>query len=315
MRIIYRCLWMGMLLSLVISCGNEEANEGKSKQIAIIVSTLNNPWFVFLAETAKEEAESRGYVARIFDSQNNTSVEANHFENAVALGYDAILLNATDSDGSIANARKAMEAGIPIFCMDRELNNPNAATSQIVSDSYSGCVELGELFVRSLGKKGKYVELLGLVGDNNTWNRSKGFHYVVDHFPEIEMVAQQSADFDRNKAMEVLESILQAHPDVDAVFCGNDAMAMGAYQALVAAGKEEKIQVFGFDGSEDAVYSIQSGGLSATVMQFPQKIAETAVAFSAEYFEGKTTFPQKTLVDVELVTPENVSIYSSYGTE
>lgn len=315
MHIIYRCLWMGVLLSLFISCGSGESNGDKSKQIAIIVSTLNNPWFVFLAETAKEEAESRGYVARIFDSQNNTSVEANHFENAVALGYDAILLNATDSDGSIANARKAMEAGIPIFCMDRELNDPHAATSQIVSDSYSGCVELGGLFVRSLGQKGKYVELLGLVGDNNTWNRSKGFHYVVDHFPGIKMVAQQSADFDRNKAMEVLESILQAHPDIDAVFCGNDAMAMGAYQALVAAGKDKQIQVFGFDGSEDAVRSIQSGGLSATVMQFPQKIAETAVAFSNEYFEGKTAFPQKTLVDVELVTPTNVDIYSSYGTE
>ncbi|TYR38011.1 D-ribose ABC transporter substrate-binding protein [Sphingobacterium phlebotomi] len=315
MHIIYRCLWVGVLLSLWIACGGEKSNEDKPKQLAIIVSTLNNPWFVFLAETAKEEAQNRGYVARIFDSQNNTSLESDHFENAVALGYDAILLNATDSDGSIANARKAMEAGIPVFCMDRELNNPDAATSQIVSDSYSGCVELGGLFVRSLGQKGKYVELLGLVGDNNTWNRSKGFHAVVDHFPEIQMVAQQSADFDRNKAMEVLESILQAHPDVDAVFCGNDAMAMGAYQALVAAGKAKDIQVFGFDGSEDAVRSIQSGGLSATVMQFPQKIAETAVVFAGEYFEGNTEFSPKTLVDVEMVTPANVSIYSSYGKE
>lgn len=315
MHITYRCLWVVLALSLFVSCGQKGTDNEQPKQIAIIVSTLNNPWFVFLAETAKEEAESRGYVARIFDSQNNTSLESDHFENAVALGYDAILLNATDSDGSIANARKAMEAGIPVFCMDRELNNPDAATSQIVSDSYSGCVELGGLFVRSLEKKGKYVELLGLVGDNNTWNRSKGFHSVVDQFPGIQMVAQQSADFDRNKAMEVLESILQAHPDVDAVFCGNDAMAMGAYQALVAAGKAKDIQVFGFDGSEDAVHSIQSGGLSATVMQFPQKIAETAVAFSGEYFEGKTAFPPKTLIDVELVTPTNVNIYSSYGKE
>ncbi|PRD54170.1 D-ribose ABC transporter substrate-binding protein [Sphingobacterium gobiense] len=315
MYIIGRCLCVCLVLLLCFSCGSNESEKGKAKQIAIIVSTLNNPWFVFLAETAKEEAENRGYVARIFDSQNNTSLESNHFENAVALGYDAILLNATDSDGSVANAKKAMEAGIPVFCMDRELNNPDAATSQIVSDSYSGCVELGGLFVRSLKRKGKYVELLGLVGDNNTWNRSKGFHAVVDQFPEMEMVAQQSADFDRNKAMEVLESILQAHPDVDAVFCGNDAMAMGAQQALVAAGKDKAIRVYGFDGSEDAVRSVQAGGLDATVMQFPQKIAETAVAFSDEYFKGKTEFQQKTLVDVELVTPTNVDRYTSYGKE
>ena len=86
------------------------------------MSTLNNPWFVFLAETARDEAERLGYVARIFDSQNNTSLESDHIENAIALGYDAILLNATDSDGSIANAKKAILAGVPVFCMDREVN-------------------------------------------------------------------------------------------------------------------------------------------------------------------------------------------------
>ena len=123
--------------------------------------------------------------------------------------------------------------------MDREVNTTDGATSQILSDSYSGCVALGRYFVETMNKKGKYVELLGLVSDNNTWNRSKGFHSLVDDYPGLQMIAQQSADFDRNKAMEVLETILQAHPDVDAVFCGNDAMAMGAYQALVAAGKAE----------------------------------------------------------------------------
>ena len=126
--------------------------------------------------------------------------------------------------------------------MDREINATDAATSQILSDNYSGCVALGQYFVKQVGETGKYVELLGLVGDNNTWNRSKGFHSVVDRYPGLKMVAQQSADFDRAKALEVMESILQAHPDIDAVFCGNDAMAMGAYQALVAAGKDEQGQ-------------------------------------------------------------------------
>ena len=114
------------------------------------------------------------------------------------------------------------------------------------------------------------MELLGLVGDNNTWSRSKGFHSVVDNYPDLKMVAQQSADFDRNKAMEVLESILQAHPDIDAVFCGNDAMAMGAYQALVAAGMADKVKVFGFDGAEDVVASIRRGKIVATGMQYPE---------------------------------------------
>ena len=203
----------------------------------MVISTLNNPWFVVLAESAAENARALGYEAKVFDSQNNPATESDNFENLIASGFDAILFNPTDADGSIVNIRKAKAAGVPVFCMDREVNADDAATSQVLSDNYSGCVEIGIEFVKALDGKGKYVELLGLVGDNNTWARSGGFHSVVDEFPELEMVAQQSADFDRNRAMEVMETILQAQPDINAVFCGNDAMAMGAFQALQGAGK------------------------------------------------------------------------------
>jgi hypothetical protein len=127
------------------------------------------------------------------------------------------------------------------------------------------------------------------------------------------MVAQQSADFDRNKAMEVMESLLQAHPDINAVFCGNDAMASGAYQALVAAGKANDIKVFGFDGAEDVVNSIKEKKIVATGMQFPKVMAATAADYADEYFKGKRDFPKKMPVAVELVTQQNVNDYAGYG--
>jgi ribose transport system substrate-binding protein len=174
-------------------------------------------------------------------------------------------------------------------------------------------VAIGIYFTQQLNKKGKFVELLGLVGDNNTWARSKGFHSVTDNYPGLQMVAQQSADFDRNKAMEVMESILQAHPDIDAVFCGNDGMAMGAYQALVAAGKANKVKVFGFDGAEDVIDAIRENKVSATGMQFPKVMAETAAEFADEYIKGRKEFPQKIPVAVELVTNKNINDYIAYG--
>ncbi|WP_114781740.1 D-ribose ABC transporter substrate-binding protein [Botryobacter ruber] len=293
---------------LITRCGSNTGAE-EPKKVAVIISTLNNPWFVVLAESAAEKARALGYEAKIFDSQNNTALEADHFENALASGYDAILFNPTDADGSVSNVLKAKAADVPVFCMDREVNSTEAATSQILSDSYSGCVAMGKYFVKEMNKKGKYVEILGLVGDNNTWARSKGFHSVVDNYPDLKMVAQQSADFDRNKAMEVLESVLQAHPDIDAVFCGNDAMAMGAYQALVAAGTEDRVKVFGFDGADDVVKSISNGKIAATGMQFPVVMAQTAASYADEYFKGKRDFPQKMPVAVELVKQENVEDY------
>ena len=301
-----------ILLVLCLICCREKQTEKKTeenKKVAVIISTLNNPWFVVLAQTAASEAKALGYDSKIFDSQNNTAQESDHFENVIASGYDAILFNPTDADGSIVNVLKAKAAGVPVFCMDREVNDPNAPTCQILSDSYSGCVSLGIQFVKQLHKKGKYVELLGLVGDNNTWSRSNGFHSVVDNYPELEMVAQQNADFDRNKALEVMESILQAQPDINGVFCGNDAMAMGAYQALLAAGLAEKVKVFGFDGEHEVVTMIKDSKIIATGMQFPKVMAKTAAEFADAFFKGKKDFPQKIPVAVELVTKSNANNY------
>ena len=302
-----------LLASLILNACQNKNTDNKPKKMAIIISTLNNPWFVFLGESAAAKAKVLGYEAKIFDSQNNTALESDHFDNALVSGFQAILFNPTDADGSVANVLKAKDAGVPVFCMDREINSLNAATSQILSDSYSGSVAVGKYFTQQLNKTGNYVEILGLVGDNNTWARSKGFHSVVDNYPNLKMVAQQSADFDRNKALEVMESILQAHPNIDGVFCGNDAMAMGAYQALAGAGKANKVKVFGFDGADDVITSIQSGKVTATGMQFPKVMAEKAAVFADEYLKGKRDFAPKIPVAVELVTKENIGDYAAYG--
>ena len=311
--------WLKLALAVVLAMAamlftqTAAAQPAPRQKIAVVVSTLNNPWFVVLGETAKARAMELGYDATIFDSQNDTAKEASHFENIIASGYKAILFNPTDANGSVANVQKAKAAGIPVFCIDREINSTNAATSQMLSDSYSGCVKLGQFFVKMVGKEGEYAELLGIVGDNNTWNRSKGFHSVVDRYPGLKMVAQQSGEFDRAKGLEVMEAILQAHPNIKAVFCGNDAMAMGAYQALLTAGKADAVKVFGFDGADDVVKSIAEGKIVATGMQFPKKMAQQSAEFADEYIKGKRDFAQKIPVPVELVTKENVSKYGDYG--
>ena len=136
------CIALALALTLMGIAGSVSAADtpAAKTKIAVVISTLNNPWFVVLGETAKARAIELGYDATIFDSQNDTAKEAAHFENIIAGGYKAILFNPTDADGSIANVQKAEEGGRAVFCMDREINSTNAATSQILSDNYSGCV-------------------------------------------------------------------------------------------------------------------------------------------------------------------------------
>jgi ribose transport system substrate-binding protein len=123
------------------------------------------------------------------------------------------------------------------------------------------------------------------------------------------MVAQQNADFNRTKAQDVMESILAAHPDIKAVFCGNDAMAMGAYRAL----KGKPVMVFGFDGAADVIQHISEGKIEATVMQFPKRMAKTTAEWADEYLRGRRDFDKKMPVGVELVTRDNVDDYVPYG--
>ncbi len=302
-----------LLVAMLSACGSETAGTparaAPAPRIAIVVSTLNNPWFVVLANTARAEAQRRGYAATIFDSQNDPAKEAAHFENIVASGYRAVLFDATDAKGSVLNASHASRAGVPVFTMDREIDSREAAVSQVISDNYAGAQAVGEYFVQQVGEHGQYVELLGLVGDNNTWNRSRGFHSVVDRYPGLRMVAQQSAEFDRSRALDLMESVLQAHPDIQAVFCGNDAMALGAYQALLGAGRAQTVKVFGFDGSQDAVSAIAAAKMSATAMQYPQLMAATAAEFADRYLRGERGLPRRVAVAVDLVTSRNATSF------
>lgn len=219
-----------VLTAAVLLVGFTVFAETKGK-VAVVISTLNNPWFVVLADAAKQRAEELGYEVTVFDSQNDTAKESTHFDTIISAGFKAILFNPTDADGSIANVRRAKDAGIPVFCIDRGINARGIAVSQIYSDNYYGGVLMGEYFVKFMKEKVKadkipYAELLGILSAQPTWDRSNGFHSVVDKYKEFTMVAQQSAEFDRDTGFKVTEQILQAHPEIKAIWCGNDAMAL-----------------------------------------------------------------------------------------
>src|SRR5947208_15039765 len=133
--------WLKLTLSLLATlttitfAQTSPAQTAPKGKIAVVISTLNNPWFVVLGDTAKARAIELGYDATIFDSQNDTAKEAANFENIIASGYKAILFNPTDANGSIANVKKAKAAGIPVFCIDREINSTNDPATQMLSDS------------------------------------------------------------------------------------------------------------------------------------------------------------------------------------
>jgi erythritol transport system substrate-binding protein len=226
----------------------------------------------------------------------------------------AIILDNAGADASVAAVQKAKDAGIPSFLIDREISEEGVAVSQIVSNNYQGATILAEEFARLMGEEGKYIELTGRDTDTNAHVRSQGYHDVLDALPGMEMVAQQTANWSQTEAFDVMESLLQANPDVKGVICGNDTMALGAQAALDAAGLGDDVIVVGFDGSDDVNDSIMAGKIDAGALQ---PVAEMSIqaAIQADLYirTGSTGKPEKQSIDMVLLTPENACQYTEYA--
>jgi erythritol transport system substrate-binding protein len=284
-----------------------------SQLICVIVPPVENPFFGAMQEIAAAKAEELGYetLKLVHDDDANKQMEL--FETCIARGAAAIILDNAGADASIAAVQKAKDAGIPSFLVDREISQEGVAVAQIVSNNYQGATLLAEYFVELMGEEGQFVELTGRDTDTNAHVRSQGYHDVIDEYPDLEMVAQQTANWSQTEAYGVMETILQANPDIKGVISGNDTMALGAQAALLAAGRDDVI-VVGFDGSDDAIQSIVKGELKATSLQPVAEMANQAAIQADAYIKnGSTDKPEKQSIDMVLLTPENACQYKTFA--
>mgnify|MGYP000383303551 FL=1 len=281
--------------------------------IAIITPSHDNPFFKAEAEGAKQRAEELGYETLVLVHDDDPNKQNQLYDTAIARGAKAIILDNAGAEATVAPVRRAKEAGIPSFLIDREIKESGIAVSQIVSNNYQGAQLGAEEFVRLMGEEGKYAELLGREADTNAGIRSSGYHDIIDQYPDMEMVAQQSANWSQTEAYEKMETILQANPDIKGVISGNDTMAMGAIAALQAAGRNDVI-VVGFDGSNDVRDSILEGGIKATVLQPAYRQAQIAVEQADQYLKtGSTGQDEKQLMDCVLITAENANQLETFA--
>lgn len=281
--------------------------------IAIITPSHDNPFFKAEAEGAKQRAEELGYETLVLVHDDDPNKQNQLYDTAIARGAKAIILDNAGAEASVAPVRRAKEAGIPSFLIDREIKESGIAVSQIVSNNYQGAQLGAEEFVRQMGEEGKYAELLGREADTNAGIRSSGYHDIIDQYPDMEMVAQQSANWSQTEAYEKMETILQANPDIKGVISGNDTMAMGAIAALQAAGRNDVI-VVGFDGSNDVRDSILEGGIKATVLQPAYRQAQIAVEQADQYLKtGSTGHDEKQLMDCVLITADNAKQLETFA--
>ena len=269
-----------------------------SGSVGLSLSTLNNPFFVTLSDGAEAKAKELGVDLIVVDAGDDSAKQTSDIEDLISKDISVLIVNPVDSDAVAPAVADAIEKGIKVIAVDRVVNGVEVDCS-IASDNVAGAKMATEYLVELAGEKAKTAELEGVNGASATIDRGEGFHSVADE--KLDVVASQTANFNRAEGMTVMENMLQANPDIKCVFAHNDEMALGAIEAI----GDKEIIVAGFDATDDAIEAVKEGTMAATVAQQPDLMGATAVETATKLMAGETV--EKTLpVEVSLVTKDNV---------
>ena len=263
--------------------------------IGLSVSTLNNPFFVTLKDGLEAAAEEKGYEVKVVDAQDDSAKQVNDIADLMQQGIDYLVVNPTDSAAISSSVESANASDIPVITLDRSVESGEVATF-IASDNVAGGEMGAQFIVDELGEGAKVAELEGVPGASATRERGEGFTNVAEE--SLDVVTSQTANFNRSEGLNVTQNILQANPDIEAIFAHNDEMALGALESA-----PDDVLVVGFDGSEDAINSVENGGLDATVAQQPDLMGETAVD-TVEQLQNGESVEEEIKVELTLETQE-----------
>ena len=289
------------------SGGNNAAGDSANKSITFALSTQANSFMVKMREGAQKKADELGLTINFQDASDDSATQANQLANAAATGAGAVIVNPTDSDAMAPAVKQLTDAKIPVVAVDRAVNNAEVS-SYIASDNVGGGKQAAKALSEAIHGEGEILVLQGKTGSSASRERGQGFDEGLKDSHNIKVVAKQTAEFERVKGLDVTTNLLQAHPNVKAIFAENDEMALGAIEALGdKAGKD--VIVVGFDGVEDALKAIKEGTMYASIAQQPADMAAQAVVEASKLLKGEAA-TKEMQVDVVTVTKDNVDKFS-----
>jgi ribose transport system substrate-binding protein len=302
-------LFVVALALLAPSCNRDTPQADGKKRVALVLKTLNHPFFVDMRRGAQDAADRLGVTLQVQAAEREIDVDKQMqiVENMLQTGIDALAITPSGSREIVSALVKATAANVPILIVDTRLDAKAAADAGVKaktfigSDNYEGGKLAGEYVVAMTGGKARVGILEGIPGHETGDSRLRGFRDAVSGSPGISIVASQPANWERDQGFNVFQNMLQAHQDIDTVFAASDLMALGAIEAIAAGGKTGKIRVVGFDALDDAKKAIEAGTMAASVAQFPYEMGKAAVESAVKVMNGET-LPPDIMVKLEMIT-------------
>lgn|SRR5262245_9209280 len=297
-----------------IACQRQTETTSTQPTVALVLKTLNNPFFIDMQKGAQQAAAQAGLRLTVQAAEREVDVEKQMqiIENLIQSKVSALCVTPSGSREIVPAIVKANRAGIPVVILDTRVHQQTLQEAGgkvagfIGSDNFEGGRLAGEFILKKLGGAGKVAVLEGIPGHETGDSRLKGFHTAVDAQPGIQVVASQTANWERDQGYNVFQNILQSHSQVQALFACSDLMALGAVEAIAAAGKTGKITVVGFDAFSEAREAVLKGTMDATVAQSPAEMGRLAIENTARLLRHEKV-PEEISVKIELITKENAA--------
>lgn len=297
---------------LIFTTACNKAGSSHSR-VALLMKAQSNPFFQAMEKGAQEAAKEQGIelLVHYLPAETAADQQVAQVEDVIARQVNAILIAPSGSSAIVPALLKANEAKIPVINVDNRIDVQAAASVGLKLAAFVGpdnvegarlsCREL----LRRVGAGARVAILEGIAAAVNAQQRRQGCLEVLQQTPDAKLAASQTANWELDRANTVFTDMLQAHPDINALFAANDMMAMGALRAIKAAGRSGLIVVAGYDNIEDAKTALRDGLMAATVDQHPERIGAEGVRAAARLLKGES-IPTEIPIQVELITKENV---------
>ena len=304
-----------MLIALTLIVCALTGAFAEDKEILVIVKNSTAPFWISTMEGAQQAGEDLGYTVTCktpVDTAEGSGNEQqyNLCEEAITMGVAALVIAPVDSEAIIPAIRNVNDAGIPVINLNTKIADDSQYITfcglENVNQGYNTAKALFEI----MGGEGKVFIIEGSTGAQTSIDRVKGFEKALEEYPNIEVLAQQSANYSRADAMNLVQNLLQANPDVNAILCCNDEMALGSAEAIDAAGLTGTILVSGQDANDDAVAALNEGKITVTSFGNPFMQGYTAVQAAVDVLEGKDVEPFYE-VETIVVTIDNADTFKN----
>jgi ribose transport system substrate-binding protein len=279
-----------------------QGGEAKTYRVGFSQCTFEDPWRINMNNQMKEAADKRPQIKLIIaNGENRNAKQIADVENFIVKGVDVLIISPREAAPLTEAVAKAHDRGIPVIVLDRRVLGEKYTTFIGASNLAIGKAA-GEYLAGKLGGSGKVVEIEGILGATATKERHEGFHEAIANQPGIEVIYDQPGDYKRSPAKMIMDNALQAFDKIDAVYAHNDEMAIGAFLAAKAVGREQEMIIVGIDGQGEAVTMIRSGEIDATFV-YPNGAAE-AIELAVKILDNQPVEKEISLETIRITKDE-----------